>query len=71
MVRTGGSQPSNAGSNPVSVTMAPSSKRHRMSPFQGGDASSILVGAAVVMADIEMRQGVILDYVGADPTGHL
>ena len=50
MDRIGDSQSSDVGSSPTSSAV-PSSKRNRIPPFQGGDASSILVGTTVAVAE--------------------
>lgn len=39
--------------------MAPSTNRHRSSPFQGGNGSSSLLGATVVVAEMAMQRIVV------------
>lgn len=45
--------------SPIGYYMAPSTNRHRSSPFQGGNGSSSLLGATVVVAEMAMQRIVV------------
>ena len=60
--------------SPIGYYMAPSTNRHRSSPFQGGNGSSSLLGATVAVAELVMQRIVVPRAetlnVGSNPIDH-
>ncbi len=53
------------------ITLSPISLMAMTPDSQSGNESSILLSGTVAVAELAMRQIVVLNYAGSNPVGHL